>query len=212
MQVVERRQQLAVREIAGAAEDDDVTGRRSGASAGAFAATQSPCPPLTAWPPNWLRSAASSRSANGFVLARPEAGEERAPSGPASARRARSPRAASSALRRSPRRSLSELDRSASSASARAASSSSHDRTTLPCIHSAATAAEVEPGTRSRASARSLRHRPASARTRSRCGSSSRSGRRRDRRRAGIRRPARASGRPARVAGRRRRSPPTIRQ
>src|SRR3982751_4647853 len=49
VQVVERRQQLAMRKVARAAEDDDRH----------FAF-------FTAWPPNWLRSAASIRSPNGL--------------------------------------------------------------------------------------------------------------------------------------------------
>ena len=120
--------------------------------------------------------------------------------------------AASSAPRPNPRRSPSASTESGSSASARAVSSSSHERTTLPCIQSAATVAEVDLVVALRASARTLRRRPASGRTRCRCGSSSRSGRRRDRRRAGSRSAAPASGRSARGACRRPASPPTIRQ
>ena len=147
-----------------------------------------------------MRSAASRRSRERIVLARSEPREQRGG-------QHRQRHAAIDRLLQRPAPFAGILDVAfelptgrGSSASARAVSSSSHDRTTLPCIQRSATAGEIDAGSRSRASARSLRRRPASARTRCRCESSSRSGRRRGRRRAG----SRCSGASVRKIGSRR--------
>ena len=212
MQVVERRQQLAVREIAGAAEDDERD--RSVATGGlptALRSRRSGIALLTAWPPNWLRSAASRRSANGLSSRE----RKRVKS---AAVMTGSGTAALDGLLQRPASFAGVLDvalerrrdrdpRPARAPSARAATIGRRCRASR-----ARRPRRGRCGTRSRASARSLRRTPASGRTRCRCGSSSRSGRRRGRRRAG----SRSGGASVRKIGSRRlqtsASPPTIRQ
>src|SRR5262245_56826558 len=126
VEVVQSGQQLAVREITSSAEDDE-----------RHECDAPPCA-LTACPPNCCRSAARSRSANGLLSRdRKRVKSAAVRTGIGTLWASASP----SVHRPSPESSTyaSSFASPGSSASARAVSSSNHDRTTLPCIQSEAT-------------------------------------------------------------------------
>ena len=147
---VQRRHQLALGQVAGRAEDDEDArlgaapelqalcervllvrrrhqARRSWLAAFAFLTA------CTAWPPNWLRSAALTLAANDSSCREREAREERGGDHRHRHVLGRSPRRPSSGPRRSPRRSRgSPPARRRPSSNALCSSSSSHERTTEP--------------------------------------------------------------------------------